>query len=673
MKRLYLVLHIMFVVNSMVIAQTVAERSEQIRTLREQIQRSKDDSNKADLLYNLVGRLSSADSFEALLATTIKEHDLAVKLNYNYGTVVSSWGYCCYYYRYKKDYVTASKYLLTANEIIEQHNMDTDPRIEIFMYFGILNHFFMIGDFTNVMKIVSKKLALYERLNDKGMITHYNSLMGFIFLRQGKTGDSKKYYQKYLQQARELNDSVFMADAYNCMADVYVLEQNYDSALLYSFSAIGIYRKVTAIFPLRMPKGMYKWERIAYTSYKIGNIYKLTHQYPEALRYTLDAVNYTKSNSGFDQFDQAAYYINAGDIYKELKNYNKALKYLDTGLAISKEIAHAENIRDAYCYMGQTFLAQKKYDSAYTYNLLYTKLKDSITNEKSNGEIEQIHTSYEVDKKDNEILLLNQQNKLREATIAKQNLSRNIIIVAGILIALLIVLLYSRRQLQQKNKFQTELNRQRNELFNTVLTTQEKERKRIAQDLHDGLGSVLSAAKLKLSELEDSFSIAGGQKEKYAVTLTLLDEAATELRNVAHNIMPATLAKIGLVAALQSIFDSISTYSGLHIRFSAYDMDKRLGEETEVSIYRIILELVNNVVKHAKATEVTVQLIKHPSYINITVEDNGIGFNYAQVTHNASGIGLNNIASRVDYLKGTIDFDSGKGKVTTVFINIPFQ
>ena len=101
-------------------------------------------------------------------------------------------------------------------------------------------------------------------------------------------------------------------------------------------------------------------------------------------------------------------------------------------------------------------------------------------------------------------------------------------------------------------------------------------------------------------------------------------------------------------------------------------MDKRLNEETEVSIYRIILELVNNVVKHAKAAEVIVQLVKHPAYINITVEDNGVGFNYNQMMHNPNGIGLNNIASRIDYLHGTIDFESGKGRGTTILINIPY-
>lgn len=646
---------------------------EKIKELRKQISSAKDDSEKVNLLDNLAFQLLATDSFDAMLSIANTEHNLSVKINYTYGILLSLWRYSCYYTLYKKDYPKASNYLKTAVEIIEKSDIDIEPRVENLVNYNILNHFFMVGDFSYAMKIVAKRISRYEAIKNKPMVARYNSLIGFIFLRQGRANDSKKYYRIFLQAEKELNDTSVIADAYNCMADVYVLEKKYDSALINNSSALAIFKMMSVHYSTLLLQGIYKWQRIAYTEFKTGNTYKLAHDYKKASEHTMNAITITREIQTAHQYDIAAYYINAGDIYKELKNYDKALKYFDTGLAISKNIEHAENIRDAYNYLAQTFSLLRKYDSAYVYYLLYDKLRDSISNEKISSEIEQIHSGYEVEKKDNEIVLLNQKNKLRDATIARQILTRNISIGATFLISILLLLLYNSRQLRQKNKFQTELNRQRNELFNTVITTQEKERKRIAQDLHDGLGSVLSAAKLKLSELEESYSTAGPQKEKYFTTLTLLDEAATELRNIAHNIMPATLAKIGLVAALQSIFDNISSYSGLHIIFSAYGFESRLNEETEVSIYRIILELVNNVVKHAKATEVTVQLVKHPAYISITVEDNGVGFNYDQVMRKANGIGLNNIASRVDYLQGTIDFESGKGSGTMVLINIPYQ
>jgi len=575
-------------------------RQEVIRSLRSQIAKAKDDSGKVDLLSELSGALEASHSFDTLLATINTGYALAIKLNYKFGVLRFLQLYAIYYIASAKDYRKATGYLKTAVGIIDSNHLDFDPRIQLLLHFYILSHFFLIGDFTYAMQMVTKRLALFEHAKDTFMIAHYTSLTGFIFLRQRRISDSKKYYRKYLQQAREMNDSVLLADACNCMADVYVEEKDYDSALYNRFSALKIYQTMQLSRPHRL-QGVSKSERMTYTLSKIGNTYLLMHKYNQALAYTIPSIDYTRLHA-YNPYDLASAYLTAGAIYTSLKDYNKALKYLDSALRLSKDISHSEDLRDAYKNLADVYALQKRYDRAYTSYLMYDKLKDSLQNEKNNYIIEQIHTEYDVDKKDNEILLLNQKNKLHEATVARLALVRNIIIGLAIAIATVIALLYNRRQLQQKNKFQTELNRQRNELFNTVITIQEKERKRIAQDLHDGLGSVLSAAKLKLSELEDDSLMAGPQKEKYFTTLALLDEAANELRNIAHNIMPATLAKIGLAAALQSIFENISSYSGLQIRFTAYGMDKRLNEETEVSIYRIILELVNNVVKTRKGS-----------------------------------------------------------------------
>ena len=135
--------------------------------------------------------------------------------------------------------------------------------------------------------------------------------------------------------------------------------------------------------------------------------------------------------------------------------------------------------------------------------------------------------------------------------------------------------------------------------------------------------------------------------------------------------MPATLSKLGIVAALQNLIGNISSHSGLQISFSAHGFEGRIEETTEISIYRIILELINNIVKHAEAGKVSIQLIKYPHYINLVIEDNGRGFNYSKATEEKKGIGLGNILSRVEYLKGTIDIDSSPGKGTTVIIEIP--
>ena len=138
--------------------------------------------------------------------------------------------------------------------------------------------------------------------------------------------------------------------------------------------------------------------------------------------------------------------------------------------------------------------------------------------------------------------------------------------------------------------------------------------------------------------------------------------------------MPATLSKLGLTAALQNLFNRITSKSGLKIRFNTHGFTERFDGATELSIYRIILESVNNVVKHANAKQVTIQLIQYPDHINITIEDNGQGFSRDELhNHSATGTGLHNIRSRVEYLKGNIDLDTIEGSGTTIFIDIPYQ
>src|ERR1043166_2800559 len=161
-----------------------------------------------------------------------------------------------------------------------------------------------------------------------------------------------------------------------------------------------------------------------------------------------------------------------------------------------------------------------------------------------------------------------------------------------------------------------------------------------------------------------SFS-ARSQLEHYRNSLDVLQEAITELRNVSHDIMPAALSKLGLAAALQQLFGKIAAANDIRIDLVAQHYDTRADEAMELGIYHIILELVNNIVKHSGARNATVQLIRFPSYISISAEDDGKGF-VVNLARAKKGIGLSNIESRVAWLKGKIEIDSSPGNGTTI-------
>ena len=555
----------------------------------------------------------------------------------------------------KKDYSKAISYYEQAVDLSEN---TPDFRDNSSLYSSLLNLYFYLGDYPNAMETISREMTLAEKTNNKKRIAHCNNILGYINFKQENFTEAENYYNRYISIARQLNDSVMLAHGLGEKSDVLIQEKKYTQAI----EVINITLQICD--QLLISKGNQDINEINYritqyktkAFYRLGKVYKFTGELSKALQYALESIK--TSTIGASSYDIASYHINTGDLYKEKKEFRKAIEYLRYGFNLSSNIQHRENKRDAAEYLSQTYASLQQYDSAFYFYQIYTGLKDSIVNNETKMKIAGIQGKYDIAQKDKQI--------------ARQEQIRNILIGSFIFLLILLLLLYNSYRLKQKNKYQQEINRQQNELFNAIVTTQDQERKRIAQDIHDSLGSVLSAAKLKLSSLDESKKLlTPDQLEKYQTSLDLLDEASTELRNISHNIMPATLSKLGLEAALQNLIDKIAAHSKMQINFTAHGFEGRLEEATEMSIYRIILELLNNIVKHADAEKVSIQIIKYPAYINLMIEDNGKGFDYSKAFEENKGIGLGNILSRVEYMNGSMEIDSATGKGTTVVIEIP--
>lgn len=204
-------------------------------------------------------------------------------------------------------------------------------------------------------------------------------------------------------------------------------------------------------------------------------------------------------------------------------------------------------------------------------------------------------------------------------------------------------------------------------IFESILKGQEEERSRLAEDLHDGLGGMLHCVKYSLLKMKGTRGITADNNSVLERSLLMLDYSITELRRMAHNMMPVSLARFGLDEALKDYCDSINNSDILKVKYQSFHLNKRFDNNSEVNIYRIIQELLNNTVKHAKASEALVQLLRAENRLNITVEDNGKGFDYNNLC-NKKGTGLLNIRNRVALLKGKIDFQSEQEKGTSVFI-----
>ncbi|TSE09096.1 sensor histidine kinase [Aquimarina algiphila] len=208
--------------------------------------------------------------------------------------------------------------------------------------------------------------------------------------------------------------------------------------------------------------------------------------------------------------------------------------------------------------------------------------------------------------------------------------------------------------------------------IDAMISGQEKERQRLANELHDNLGSTLATVKLHFQHLTKNRnnSKIENLEELYAKTDHLLEEAYQKVRTIAHEKNSGVMANQGLLPAIKKFAKKASNGDALQIVVQDYGLEERLDNALEISIFRMIQELITNIIKHANATEVHISLTNHDSLLNIIIEDNGKGFD-TKVISQKDGMGLRTIEKRIEHLEGTFEIDSTIGKGTNIIINIP--
>jgi two-component system, NarL family, sensor kinase len=315
--------------------------------------------------------------------------------------------------------------------------------------------------------------------------------------------------------------------------------------------------------------------------------------------------------------------------------------------------------------MSQLANTMGKYKEAFQYYTWHTQLKDSIFNAQKNRQIEEISTIYETTKREKQIQeqknIIRKRNQLLFGTI-------------GLLLMLTVIayLIYNRYKWKQQAKLQTEILKQQELAAKSIIEAEEKERSRIAKDLHDGVGQMMSAARMNLSSFSNSLQLQNNdQQQSLSNIITLVDESCKEVRAVSHSMMPQVLLKKGLPEAVEELVSKINT-DVLKINLHSEGFEQRPDGNIETILYRVIQECVNNTLKHASAKHMDISLIKETESISISMEDDGKGFEWNETSAD-EGMGLKNIRSRVRFLKGEVDFDTTPGKGTSIVIYVPYK
>lgn len=542
-------------------------------------------------------------------------------------------------------------YLQAAHDYVEAMKRDaTSGPLDTFWldYSRAENVLFYLGDYPQALRWATHALDLAVHHQDGRRIALALNTLGFIYFHQKRPEAALVYFKRYLEQSRRIADTNLILDAINNAAELRINQGQERQALDALQEGVAWYgskatHSVTSYSTFLESQALARLDSTTEARKLIGSL--VTD--PDSTQQNL--------------YDRVRYLVQASRVEQQ-GDRSLALSYAQRAQALARRIGHVEDMEAADQTLADVYRMQHRYDSAYHYATLASAIRDSILLQRNNQWIEELHTEQNLDRQNRSILL---QKSQLERQVGQRTFF--IWVIALLLVVLGLALLLLR--LRQKTVFQRNLNRHQSEMYRLVMDRQEADRMRMAQDLHDGIGSLLSASRMQLTTAQEAPS--NHSINQYQKGLELLDEAAGQLRVLAQQTMPSSLKREGLVEALRGILESISLHQHWDLEFQTYGMEIRLSEAVELNLYRVVMELVHNVQKHANARRLSIQLIRHQAKVTITVEDDGIGMPVSLGRH--AGMGLDNVQARVFLMRGTWHIDSLPDHGTTVILEIPLN
>jgi signal transduction histidine kinase len=507
--------------------------------------------------------------------------------------------------------------------------------------------------------------------------------IGKACLAAGKPDSAAHYFDKAAVALTSVGKQDTLVNDYAALASIYIKQKNYDRA-------IELYNKIIECAPKAGAR-----RTLMNALNQIALLYETKHNYRQALDYyrqafdindSLDFAQKTKENTSEayshnfmtdvmgsikhkteseqnilkaidtkrslnDTLAVTINYFNLGLLYKSKKMYPQALDALETCLNFAAQIHYTDMQSSAVNEIADLYERTGDYRQALIYLKKHSGI-NALSKTKNSKTIDELQTRYEITQREDQLLQ-------QQFEITKRNYWVTGIFIIVLLMLLIGIIYYKQTQLKQRNI-----------AMKAIIETEESERRRIAQDLHDSVSQTMSAAKINLAVIGAELPfVSEDQKKRFEKAINMVDDGFKEVRTISHNMMPWALNETGLAKVVKQFLSNIETDT-MAVNFFSKGFDAPFDDTTEIILYRVLQESVHNVMKHANADRLDISLIKDEENISLTIEDNGKGFD---TTNPAiyNGMGLNNLRSRINFLKGKVEFDSQLGKGTLVSIYIP--
>ncbi|MFL5752279.1 MAG: tetratricopeptide repeat protein [Bacteroidia bacterium] len=533
------------------------------------------------------------------------------------------------------------------------------------------------GKFDKALECFLETQKIFEDIHDSVGIARGLNNIANIYYSTGKPDKALKYYLRSLEMKEKLRIKMNTDASLINISTIYTEKEEYGKAQQYLEMALAYAIEVNNQYDLG----------IVYN--KLGTLYSAKKEHELAVSCYRKSIAVRKNLQ--DEYGTAESLLDLGTCYNKMQKRREATRCYKEALEHAVKADSWEYIAELNALLAAESSNRGDYKDAYGYLLSYARYSDSLRNDANITKIAELQEKYEVKEKEKNIEKLNAEKAQQQVELYRKKTQVNTILVFSVVTILILSLFYYWYSFRQKNKGilrEIQLNtermnaieekrilqeKQQKELLNVVIHAQEEERRKIALDIHDGLGQLLSGIKLKLQLALTGAAISPQTKETLKHIQDLNADSIAESKSITSNLLPYNIRDFGLVAAVKNLCYNSNQLNVSKLTFYAQDVPRKLPGDLEISVYRILQELINNALKHANATEIFVQLFYRENRLILQVEDNGSGFVPADASLKANSMGLKNISSRVHLLGGHLEIDSAPGTGTTTVIEFPLN
>jgi len=600
-------------------------------------------------LYNDTAQAGQYGRRALRLATVLGDHRRLARSSYNLATLAGMSSDPDKSVRLHL--FSAQQFLLLGNSLWAGHNYANAARRRI-----------SEGRFAEAMRLSLQGLRLRQAAHDTAAVADSYGIIGQIYLEQQNLPAAQVAYEQSLRGWRQKHVPMYVIESLDHLAIIHRDAGRYDRARAYVGEGLA---EARAQPDSTQSHGLLL--TLAVLEQRLG---RWAAALPLLRR--IEA-GYGREPAGrITPAMRADLYSILGESLVRTGQPALAAPYLTQALAMARASHNRQEEIDALEGLADLSAARADFRGAFAYRQTVESLKDTLRLATTTRTVAELQTQYETERKEAD-------NRLQAAQLlAQQQIirRRNAQLLAGGALLLLLggagYAAFAHRRRRREAEFGTERQRLLHQRTAAVLEAEETERRRIGADLHDGVGQLLTATRLNLAVLSRDLDVSTSATQHLLLdnALSMLDESFREVRSISHDLMPNALIKNGLAVAVRDFLSKLAANGGLRAEVQLFGLEERLPPLIESVLFRAIQELAQNVIKHAQASEMILQIVCGADELTVMVEDNGVGFDPAALRPDA-GIGLHNVETRLAYLGGQAHFDGAPGRGTVVTLTVP--